>query len=146
MIAVDTNILVYAHRQETPFHANAKARIEQLCVGNAAWGIPAACISEFLSVTTNVRVFSQASEYGRALAQLDAWLSAPSAQILHSGASHWPILKKIAHAGKLAGGQFHDARIAAICMENAANELWSADRDFSRFPQLKVRNPLIQGA
>ena len=144
MIAVDRNILVYAHRQETPFHAIAKAHIEQLCVGNAAWGIPVACISEFLSVTTNARVFSQASDYGRAIAQLDAWLGAPSARILHSRASHWPILKKIAQAGRLTDGQHHDARIAAICLENAAKELWSADRDFSRFVQLKVRNPLIQ--
>jgi uncharacterized protein len=143
MIAVDTNILVYAHRQETPFHAIAKAQIEQLCVGQAGWGIPVACISEFLSITTNARVFSQVSDYGRAIAQLDAWLGAPSARVLHSGALHWPLLKKLAHAGRLACGQFHDARIAAICLENAVNELWSADRDFSRFPQLKVRNPLI---
>ena len=144
MIAVDTNILVYAHRQETQFHAIAKAQIEQLCVGNAAWGIPVACMSEFLSVTTNPRVFTQASDYGRAIAQLDVWLGAPSARILHSGALHWPMLKKLAQAGKLIGGQHHDARIAAICLENAVNELWSADRDFSRFPQIKVRNPLIQ--
>jgi uncharacterized protein len=143
MIAIDTNILVYAHRREAPFHAVAKAQIAQLCSGNAAWGIPVACISEFLSVTTNPRVFSQASDYGQATAQMDAWLAASSARILHSGLLHWPILKKIAQAGRLVGGQHHDARIAAICIENAANELWSADRDFSRFPQIKVRNPLI---
>jgi uncharacterized protein len=62
---------------------------------------------------------------------------------LHTGALHWSILKKLAQAAQLSGGQHHDARIAAICLENAVNELWSADRDFSRFPQIKVRNPLI---
>jgi uncharacterized protein len=64
-------------------------------------------------------------------------------RILHSGPLHWLILKRLAQEGKLVGGQHHDARIAAICLENASNELWSADREFSRFPQIKVRNPLI---
>jgi predicted nucleic acid-binding protein len=37
----------------------------------------------------------------------------------------------------------HDARIAALCMQHGVRELLSADRDFSRFPQIAVRNPLI---
>jgi len=36
-----------------------------------------------------------------------------------------------------------DARIAACCIDAGAHELWSADRDFSRFPELRVRNPLV---
>jgi predicted nucleic acid-binding protein len=42
------------------------------------------------------------------------------------------------------GGRVHDARIAAICLEHKVRELWSADRDFGRFSELKVINPLIQ--
>jgi predicted nucleic acid-binding protein len=37
----------------------------------------------------------------------------------------------------------HDARIAALCVQHGVRELYSADRDFSRFPQIAVRNPLI---
>ena len=39
--------------------------------------------------------------------------------------------------------EFHDARIAAICLENAVAVLWTADRDFGRFKALKTANPLI---
>jgi len=38
----------------------------------------------------------------------------------------------------------HDARIAAICLENGVVELWSADRDLGRFAGLKVVNPLVK--
>jgi uncharacterized protein len=52
-------------------------------------------------------------------------------------------LKEIATQGQIRGGQIHDARIAAICLQHGVSELWTADRDFSRFPQLKTRNPLV---
>jgi predicted nucleic acid-binding protein len=37
----------------------------------------------------------------------------------------------------------HDARIAALCLQHGVRELWSADRDFNRFPALRTRNPLV---
>jgi uncharacterized protein len=46
-------------------------------------------------------------------------------------------------AGKIAGAQVHDARIATLCLQHGVRELWSADRDFSRYPALKVVNPLV---
>jgi len=62
---------------------------------------------------------------------------------LHSGTQHWRVLSGLARTGRLQGGQFHDARIAAICIENGVGELLSADRDFSRFKTLRVVNPLV---
>ena len=77
------------------------------------------------------------------LKQAAEWLRAPSASLLHCGVGHAKTLFDLARAAKIRGGQFHDARIAAICIENGVTELWTADRDFSRFPQLKTRNPLV---
>jgi hypothetical protein len=37
------------------------------------------------------------------------------------------------------------ARIAALCRQHGVRELWSADRDFNRFPGLVVVNPLVEG-
>jgi predicted nucleic acid-binding protein len=45
-----------------------------------------------------------------------------------------------------AGAQVHDARIAALCLHHGVTELWTADRDFGRFPELRTRNPLIDAA
>jgi uncharacterized protein len=142
MIAVDTNILVYAHRAESPFHDLAYASIKALAEGRQQWGIPVSCLYEFLAVVTNAKVFRPASTYDQALAQVDAWLASPQVQVLHSGAAHWQILSELTRKAKLSGGQFHDARIAAICIENAVSVMWSADRDFGRFKALKTANPL----
>ena len=143
MIAVDTNILVYAHRAESPFHAQAFDCLKSLAEGRQPWGIPVSCLHEFLSVVTNPKVFNPPSNFEQALAQIDAWLASPQALVLHSGSQHWRILSDLTRKAKLQGGQFHDARIAAICIENSVSVLWSADRDFGRFKALKTVNPLV---
>lgn len=143
MIAVDTNILVYAHRAESPFQAQAFDCLKSLAEGRQPWGIPVSCLHEFLSVVTNPKVFSPSSSFEQALAQIDAWLASPQALVLHSGSQHWRILSDLTRKAKLQGGQFHDARIAAICIENSVSVLWSADRDFGRFKALKTVNPLV---
>ena len=143
MIAVDTNILVYAHRGESPFHAPAFDCLKSLAEGRQPWGIPVSCLHEFLSVVTNPKVFSPPSSFEQALVQVDAWLASPTALLLHSGPQHWKILSDLTRKAKLQGGQFHYARIAAICVENGVSVLWSADRDFGRFKALKTVNPLV---
>jgi uncharacterized protein len=143
MIAVDTNILVYAHRAETPFHAAAVAALTQLAEGTKPWGIPVGCVHDFLSVVSNPKIFSPASKTAQALAQINAWLASPQISILHSGAQNWRILADLAVKAKLQGGQYHDARIAAVCLENGVAVLWSADRDFGRFKALLTLNPLV---
>ena len=72
MIAVDTNILVYAHRGETPFHEQAFECLRSLAEGSRRWGIPVSCMHEFLAVVTNPKVFRPASRYDQALAQVEA--------------------------------------------------------------------------
>ncbi len=143
MIAVDTNVLVYAHRAESAFHSAAYACLQQLAEGGQPWSIPVSCLHEFLAVVTNPKIFSPASSYEQALAQVDAWLASPTAQVLHSGMQHWSVLSNLARKAKLQGGQFHDVRIVAICLENGVSQLWSTDRDFGRFKGLKTMNPLL---
>ena len=143
MIAVDTNILVYAHREECEFHDAATSCMRSLAEGAQPWGIPVSCLHEFLAVVTNPKIFSPASTVDQALAQLDAWLASPQASVLHSGQQHVSVLAELGRKAKLKGGQFHDARIAAICLENAVAVLWTADRDFGRFKALKTSNPLL---
>jgi len=145
VIAVDTNLLVYAHRRESTFHDKAFDIVAALASSNSTWAIPWPCLHEFYGVVTNVRAFKPASTILEASAQLSAWLASPSLVMLHESASHWAVLHRLLVGGRVIGGQVHDARIAAICLEHGVRELWSADRDFSRFPKLMVRNPLVGG-
>jgi toxin-antitoxin system PIN domain toxin len=143
VIAVDTNILVYAHREDAPFHDKAALRLATLAEGRAAWAIPWPCLHEFLSVTTHPRIYDPPTPLSVALDAVDAWLETPGLALLAESDQHWTTLRALLTTGRIAGPQVHDARIAALCQQHGVRELWSADRDFSRFPGLRVVNPLL---
>lgn len=142
MIATDTNILVYAHRADSQWHDRAKTCIESLAHGRISWGLPWPCIHEFLAIATHPRIFDPPSTIAQAVDQVDAWLESPVAVLIGEAQEHWKALTGMLQQGRVAGPLVHDARVAAVCITHGVTELWTADRDFSRFPGLAVRNPL----
>ena len=143
MIAVDTNILVYAHREESPFHRVALDALKGLAGAGTAWGLPWPCVHEFIGVVTNPRMYRPPTTLPLALKAAEELITIPSVVMLVEAPDYWPILRSLVIAGNVVGARIHDARIAAICLQHDVRELWSADRDFSRFPALKVVNPLV---
>jgi uncharacterized protein len=143
MIAVDTNLLVYAHRRESPFHQSAKELIESLRRTPAPWAIPWPCVHEFLSIVTHPKVYKTPASLAEALASVDAWLAGGNLHLLAESDGYFEKLRDMAQAAQLKGPRIHDARIAALCLHHGVRELWTADRDFSLFPQLKTRNPMV---
>lgn len=145
MIGVDTNILVYAHREDSPWHDAAYRCLGNLAEGRAPWAIPWTCIHEFLAIVTHPRIYDPPTPLKLALEQVDAWLESPSLVLLSEGEGYWKELRFILETGKVSGAQVHDARIACLCHFHGVSELWTADRDFSRFGGLNARNPLLEG-
>jgi toxin-antitoxin system PIN domain toxin len=143
LIAVDTNILVYAHREDSDWHEQAYSKIVQLAEGLAPWAIPWPCIHEFLAIVTHPKIYSPPTPLTEAVDQINAWFEAPSLRLLTEFEGYWKNLRTIVEAGRIAGAQIHDARIAALCMLHGVRILWTADRDFSRFPELNTQNPLV---
>ena len=143
MIAVDTNILVHAHRADSAWFAAASAAVEELATGRSPWASPWACAHEFISIVTHPRIFNTPTPLERACEQLEAWFESPSLVLLSEGPSYWPTLRQLLITGHIAGPRVHDARIAAVCQSNGVSTLLTADRDFSRFPALTTRNPLV---
>ncbi|MFN8627228.1 MAG: TA system VapC family ribonuclease toxin [Candidatus Binatia bacterium] len=143
MIAVDSNVLVYAHREDSSWHEAAYACVVRLAEGRAPWCVPWPCIHEFLAIVTHARIYAPPTPLETAVNQVEAWLEAPSLVLVSEAASYWDQLRGILQAGRVTGPQVHDARVAALCGQHGITELWTADRDFGRFPGLKVRNPLV---
>jgi toxin-antitoxin system PIN domain toxin len=143
VIAVDTNILVYAHREDSEWHAAAAAKVTALAEGRASWAIPWPCIHEFLAIVTHPRIYVPPTPVAKAADQVQAWLESPSLVLLSESETHWRALRDALVGGKVAGARVHDARIAALCAQHGVKALWSADRDFGRFPKLDVINPLL---
>jgi hypothetical protein len=143
MIAVDSNLLVYAHREDSPWHDTAYARIIELSEGRAPWAIPWPCIHEFLAIVTHPRIYAPPTPLDKAVDQVEAWIESPSVVLLSEAEDYWMQLRPVLVSGKVSGPQIHDARIAALCKDHGVTELWTADRDFGRFPDIQVRNPLV---
>ena len=142
MIAVDTNILVYAHREDSPWHDAADTKVTELAEGRSPWAIPWPCVHEFLAIVTHPRIYAPPSPLATAIDQVEAWLESPSLVLLTETAGYWRELRSALEQGRIGGPQVHDARIAAICQDHGVRELWTVDRDFGRFPALNTRNPL----
>jgi len=144
MIAVDTNILVYAHRRDSEFHAVAADRLTTLAEGRSAWAIPWPCIHEFFAIVTHPRIYDPPSTRTQAVHQIEAWIASPSIVLLSESSGYLDRFKLLLESGKVSGAMVHDVRVAALCALHGVRELWSADRDFGRFGSaVSVRNPLV---
>ena len=145
MIAVDTNLLVYAHRKESRHHSVARDLMRALAEGQATWAIPWPCLYEFFSVTTNPRIWKDAaSDPTQAWAQVEAWTGSPTSTLLSETEDFLLVLRELVLRPRVRGPIVHDARVAAICIAHGVEELLTADRDFALFPELTTRNPLAK--
>lgn len=143
MIAVDTNLLVYAHRRESRSHQAAASIMRGLAEGSDSWAIPWPCCYEFLSVVTNPRIWREnATNPEQSWRQLSAWIASPSMRLIGETERFAAILERFVRRPRVRGGVVHDARIAAICIAHGVEELLTRDRDFSLFPELKTRDPI----
>lgn len=143
MIAVDTNLLVYAHRKDSEWHAKAVSAVRGLAEGRAPWALPWPCVHEFLAIVTHPKIYAPPSTLAQALSQVEAWLESPSLVLLSESEQHFPTLQELLTVSRSSGPRVHDARIVALCMDHEVRELWTADRDFARFPGLITNNPLV---
>jgi toxin-antitoxin system PIN domain toxin len=143
VIAVDTNILVYAHRPESPFHERARTVVRTLAEGSSPWAIPVHCLVEFAGVVGHPRIFRVPSSPSQIRAQIEAWRQSSSLRLLVEDVAFVGGFLDALETSRAQGGGVHDARIAALCRFHDVRVLYSADRDFSRYAWLATRNPLV---
>jgi toxin-antitoxin system PIN domain toxin len=144
MIAVDTNILVYAHREDSAWHEPADRCLTELAESGRSWAIPWPCVHEFIAIVTHPRIFNPPTSLLDALEQAKTWIESPGLTLLGEAGGNFEILNRVLLGGKFSGPQVHDARVAAICLLHGIDELWTADRDFGRVKGLLARNPLVR--
>ncbi|TLZ03657.1 MAG: PIN domain-containing protein, partial [Gammaproteobacteria bacterium] len=96
----------------------------------------------FLAIVTHPRIFKDPTPLAVAFDAIDSWQAYENLQLLSESEGYLDKLREQSRAAQVRGPLVHDARIAALCLHHGVSELWSADGDFSRFPQLPVRNPL----
>jgi len=143
VIAVDTNILVYAFHADFPQHDNARQALTRLIAWGEVWGIPSPCIHEFLATVTRARYLSHPASIDQVLSFVRVLQESYGCFVLDESIRHFETLEQILRSSGVTGAKVYDARIAAICRDHGVQELWSADRDFGYFPWLSTVNPLV---
>lgn len=138
MIAVDTNVLVHAHREESPKHRAAHACLFALVESSARWGIPVVCIGEFLRVLTHRRVFDPPHSAAEACDALERLLALPGAFVLRPGPDHSELFVQAVRETNVTGVRVFDAQIVALCREHGVSRLVTEDRGFGLFRNLNV--------
>ncbi len=141
MIALDTNLLIYAHRAGTPQHPSAKRAIEAALNSGLGCGITLPTLSEFWSIVTHPAstgkpsTARQASEFISALVESGLFVWSP-------GPLFGERLMQAAVDLKITGVRVFDLQIALTAFDNGAHEIWSHDAQFATLPGLKLVDPL----
>jgi len=133
VIAVDTNVLIYAHREELPQHRQALAWLRHLAEGPVPWALPVFCLGEFIRVVTHPRIFDPPSPLDLALAALDTLLQSPTLRVLFPGPRYAAFFCQCVLEADARGNLAFDAQIAAVCKEQGASILLTLDRDLPAF-------------
>lgn len=141
MIALDTNLLVYAHRSRLPEHAAARRAIEEASFADAGWGIPLPCLVEFWSVVTHPAAAGHRSMPQDASSFLAA-LGKAGAKILHPREGLWERLSRSATEMGVTGSRVFDLQISLIAREAGASEIWTHDTRFAAVRGIQVVDPL----
>lgn len=138
MIAVDTNVLVHAHREELARHPAALTRLRALAESDEPWALPVFCAVEFVRVVTHPRLFDPPSSLDEAIAALERLLASPSCRLLAPRERFIDLFAECLREADARGNLVFDAQIAALCREHGARHLLTLDRDFDRFPSLET--------
>jgi hypothetical protein len=141
MIAIDTNLLIYAHRAGTPEHRSARSAIEAACglAGGCAITLPS--IAEFFSVVTHPAAVGRPSLPEDAAAFLSA-LEEAGIVVLRPGPSFATRLLQTAADLAVKGARIFDLQIALCALDGGATELWTHDANFVKIPGLVIHDPL----
>ena len=141
MIFVDANLLLYAYNASTPEHKRAKIWLEDVLSGAEPVALCWPVLLAFVRISTNTRAFPRPLSRLEATSAVSAWLERPQAIVMSAGENHWDLLQRLLSEGKISGPLVSDAHLAAMAIEHGGT-LFTTDRDFSRFPNLRFENPL----
>jgi len=141
VIVVDANLLIYSYDTDSPHHKKSRAWVEKVFSDTELVGLPWQTVSAFLRVITNRRLPGSRLTVEQATEIVEMWLEQPNVRIIVAGDDHWSVLKRAMVEGRAAGPLVSDAELVALTVEYGG-VLYTADRDFARFPGLRWKNPL----
>lgn len=142
MLVVDTNVLVYAADEDSPFHAPCQHWLERQRQRAEAWYTTWPILYEFLRVTTHPRVMRRPWKAPAAWKFVETLLASPGLSVVVPTRRH-PVVaaQVIKEIPQIAGNLLHDAHTAILMREHGIRRVCTRDMDFHRFPFLEIVDP-----
>lgn len=140
MRLLDVNVLIYAHRADSPHHTACRRFVETQVAEPSLFGAPALTLSGFLRVSTHPRVFETPTPLDDALEFVDTLTGRANFVTVVPGARHWSIFTDLLRTAHARGNLVADAYLAAIAIETGS-EWVTTDDDFARFEGLRIIDP-----
>lgn len=142
MIAIDTNLLVYAHRSGTPEHPAACRVLERACADNRGWGISWPCLTEFWSIVTHPACAGRPSTPQEAMGFIRILRQEGNARVWLPSEEFPERFQQLAVNLKISGPRIFDLQIGLVALENGAEVIWTHDRNFLPIPGIRIEDPL----
>lgn len=141
MILVDANLLLYAYNSESPHHGPSRAWLEDALSSGRPVRFALVTLLAFVRIASDRRIYAHPLSPTEACSLIETWLSQPNVRLLRPGPRAWRLLAGMCEEGQAKGAMVMDAHLAALAMEHGAS-IATTDRDFMRFPDVRIVNPL----
>ena len=141
MTLIDVNLLLYAYDADSPRHAAARSWLAAELSSGRPIRLALISVLAFVRIASDRRVFTRPLAPSEACALVESWLERPNVRLLQPGPRTWQLLGRLCDAGQARGPMVMDAHLAALALEHGAR-VATTDRDFTRFPDLEILNPI----
>ena len=141
MILVDANLLLYAYDSESPHHEPSRRWLESALSSGRAIRFALITVLAFVRIASDRRIYARPLPPADACSLIEEWLALPNVRLLQPGPRAWRLLSTMCEEGQAKGAMVMDAHLAALAMEHGAS-IATTDRDFMRFPDIKLVNPV----
>ena len=141
MILVDANLLLYAYDSESPHHEASRQWLETEFSSGRPVGFGLVTLLAFVRIASDRRIYTRPLTPAAGCLLINEWLSQPNVRLLQPGPRSWTLLSELCEEGQAKGAIVMDAHLAALALEHGAS-IATTDRDFMRFPEVEIVNPV----
>lgn len=144
-VAIDANVLLYASDETSPRQPGARALLEDLGAGPDLvylfWPVAMA----YLRIATHPGIFDRPLGPAVARANLRGLIERSHVRCPGEGEGFWALFEATVDLDVVRGNLVTDAHIATLMRQHGVSTIWTADRDFRRFPGITVKDPYADG-
>lgn len=138
---VDANVLLYASDESSPFHGRALELVRRLASGPDLLYLFWPVVMSYLRIATHSAIFPRPLPPEEATSNVEQLLALPHCRTAGEQEEFWDVYRAATAGVVVRGNLVPDAHLVALMRQNGVTTLWTHDRDFRKFEQVRVRDP-----